>query len=61
MTTGKANEHNVVLMRVLTAMLKYPYSAHVAHNGYCYRAVNKYHNIKLAWYTKDKYRIILSC
>nr|DAW24011.1 MAG TPA: hypothetical protein [Caudoviricetes sp.] len=47
-------------MRVLTAMLKYPYSVHVAHNGYYYRAVNKYPNVKLAWYTKDKCRISLS-
>ena len=53
-TTGKANGHNVVHMRVLTAILKYPYSVHVAHNGYCYSAVNKYHNVKLAWYTNDK-------
>lgn len=60
MTTGKANGHNVVLMKVLTAILKYPYNVHVAHNGYYCRAVNKYHNVKLAWYTKDKYRISLS-
>ena len=38
-TTRKANEHNVVLMRVLTGMLKHTYSAHVAHNGYCYSAM----------------------
>lgn len=41
-TTGKASVHNVVLMRVLTAILKYSYSAHVAHNGYCYSAVKEY-------------------
>lgn len=38
-TTGKANGHNVVLMRVLTAILKYPCSVHVAHNGYCCSAM----------------------
>lgn len=37
----KANGHNVILMRVLTAILKYPCSVHVAHNGYYCRAVKK--------------------
>ena len=41
-TTGKANGHNVVLMRVLIAILKYPFSVHVAHNGYCCSAVKEY-------------------
>lgn len=59
-TTGKANGHNVFLMRVLKEILKYTYSVHVAHNGYCCSAVKKYHNVKLAWYTKDKYRNNLS-
>ena len=59
-TTGKASVHNVVLMRVLTAILKYSSVTHVAHNGYCCSAVKKYHNVKLAWYTKDKYRNNLS-
>lgn len=38
-TTRKANGHNVVLMRVLTAILKHTYSAHVAHTGYYYSAM----------------------
>nr|DAU80740.1 MAG TPA: hypothetical protein [Caudoviricetes sp.] len=33
--------HNVVLMRILTAMLKYSFSVHVAHSWYYYRAVIK--------------------
>ena len=38
-TTGKANGHNVVLMRVLTAILKHTNRIHVAHNGYCCSAM----------------------
>lgn len=38
-TTGKANGHNVVHMRVLTAILKNSSVTHVAHNGYCYSAM----------------------
>ena len=41
LTTGKANGHNVVHMRVLTAILKYSCSVHVAHNGYCYSDVKE--------------------
>nr|DAH88634.1 MAG TPA: hypothetical protein [Caudoviricetes sp.] len=44
--------HNVVLMRVLTEVLKYPYSAHVAHSWYYFCLINKlpFHIISMLYY-----------
>nr|DAV73802.1 MAG TPA: hypothetical protein [Caudoviricetes sp.] len=44
--------HNVVLMRVLTAMLKYSYSVHVAHSWCYFCLINKlpFHVISMLYY-----------
>lgn len=52
-TTGKANGHNVVLMRVLTAILKHTNRIHVAHNGYYCSAMQSPMSVATLHYSRQ--------